>query len=121
MVREGLGSLSESHARTLVQEQAAAFLRKVYWWMTVGLGVTGVSAWAVVVSPGLQSLIFGNQLVFFGLIIVQLVMVFSLSARVEKMSAQGAVGMFLVYAVLMGLTLSSIFMIYTASSITSGE
>ena len=119
MAQEGFGIQSETQARPFVQEQAAAFLRRVYWWMTVGLCVTGIAAWAVVVSPGVQRVIFGNQLVFFGLIIAQLVMVFSLSARVQRLSVQGAAGMFLVYSLLMGLTLSSIFMVYTTSSITA--
>ena len=118
MAREGLGNLSEIHARSLAQEQAAAFLRQVYWWMTVGLAVTGCAAWVVVVSPGLQRFIFGSQLVFFGLIIVTLGLVFTLSARVEKMSVQGATATFLIYALLNGLMLSSVFLRYTAGSIT---
>lgn len=119
MAREGFGTLAEARSRTLVQEQAAAFLRRVYWWMTVGLGVTGAAAWAVAVSPGMQRLIFGNQIVFFGLILAELALVFTLSARAERMSVQGATGTFLVYSFLNGLTLSAVFMVYTAGSITS--
>ncbi len=117
MAQEGFGVQSTTGVRSQVQEQAAVFLRQVYWWMTVGLCVTGFSAWMVAASAGMQRLIFGNNLVFFGLIIVQLIMVFKLSARVQRLSVQGAVGMFLAYSLLMGLTLSSIFMIYTTSSI----
>ena len=119
MVREGFRTLSETQSQTLVQERAAAFLRRVYWWMTVGLGVTGIAAWAVVVSPGMQRLIFGNKLIFFGLIIAELVLVFTLSARVQKMTVQGAAESFLGYSLLNGLTLSAIFLVYTSSSITS--
>ncbi|MFQ5913992.1 MAG: Bax inhibitor-1 family protein [Nitrospinota bacterium] len=118
MARERFETLSQTQPQTLAQERAAAFLRRVYWWMTVGLGVTGAAAWVVVVSPGMQRFIFGNPIVFFGLIIVQLVLVFSLSARAERMTVQGAVGTFLIYSLLMGLTLSSIFLVYTANSIT---
>jgi FtsH-binding integral membrane protein len=74
--------------------------------MAVGLSLT-------------SRLIFGNQLVFFGLIISELVLVFSLAARVNKMQASTATGMFVLYAALNGATLSAIFLIYTRSSITS--
>ena len=117
MAREGFRSPAEIRTRTLVQELAAAFLRRVYWWMTVGLGVTGLAAWMVANSVSLQRLIFGNSLVFFGLVIAELVLVFSLSARVERMSLQGASATFLIYSLLNGLTLSGILLLYTASSV----
>ena len=67
----------------------------------------------------MMQLIFGNRLLFFGLIIAELVLVFTLSARVGKMQASTATGIFVLYAVLNGLTLSVIFLAYTASSIAS--
>jgi FtsH-binding integral membrane protein len=87
--------------------------------MAVGLSLTGVVAYYVSTSEFLSRLIFGNQLVFFGLIISELVLVFSLAARVNKMRASTATGMFVLYAALNGATLSAIFLIYTRSSITS--
>jgi FtsH-binding integral membrane protein len=87
--------------------------------MAVGLSLTGVVAYYVSTSEFLSRLIFGNQLVFFGLIISELVLVFSLAARVNKMQASTATGMFVLYAALNGATLSAIFLIYTRSSITS--
>jgi FtsH-binding integral membrane protein len=70
-------------------------------------------------SESLIRLIFGNQLIFFGLIIAELVLVFSLAGRAHKMQASTATGMFVLYAALNGATLSAIFLIYTKSSITS--
>jgi FtsH-binding integral membrane protein len=64
-------------------------------------------------------LIFGNQLLFFGLIIGELILVFSLASRVNKMKASTATSLFVLYAALNGVTLSAIFLIYTRSSITS--
>jgi hypothetical protein len=87
--------------------------------MAVGLGLTGVTAFLVANSPAMMQLIFGNRLIFFGLIIAELVLVFSISAKVGKMTASTATGLFVLYAVLNGLTLSVIFLAYTASSIAS--
>lgn len=95
------------------------FIRSVYNWMAIGLALTGVVAFYVSNSPSIQQLIFGNQLVFFGLIIGELALVFSLAARVNKMQASTATGLFVLYAALNGATLSSIFLVYTQASITS--
>ncbi len=95
------------------------FIRSVYNWMAIGLSLTGFLAFYVSNSEPLQRLIFGNRLVFFGLIIGELILVFYLSARVQKMQASTATGVFMLYAALNGATLASIFLVYTRSSITS--
>ncbi len=105
--------------RTQTQIRVNEFIRSVYNWMAIGLSLTGFVAFYVSNSEFLSRLIFGNQLVFFGLIISELVLVFSLAARVNKMQASTATGMFILYAALNGITLSAIFLIYTRSSITS--
>ena len=110
---------SLSVQRTQTQLQVNAFIRSVYNWMAIGLGLTGFVAFYVSNSETLIRLIFGNQVLFFGLIIAELALVFYLSARVQKMQASTATGLFLLYAALNGATLSFIFLIYTRSSITS--
>ena len=110
-----IGQLEQTKAGIQVNE----FIRSVYNWMAIGLGLTGLVAFYVSNSPAMQKLIFGNQMVFFGLIIGELVLVFSISARVNKMQASTATSLFLLYAALNGATLSAIFLIYTKSSITS--
>jgi FtsH-binding integral membrane protein len=105
--------------KTLAQVRINEFIRSVYNWMAIGLGLTGVVAFYVSNSETLLKLIFGNQFIFFGLIIGELVLVFSISARVHKMQASTATSLFVLYATLNGATLSAIFLIYTRSSITS--
>jgi FtsH-binding integral membrane protein len=105
--------------KTLAQVQVNEFIRSVYNWMAIGLGLTGVVAFYVSNSETLLKLIFGNQFIFFGLIIGELVLVFTISARVHKMQASTATSLFVLYAALNGATLSAIFLIYTRSSITS--
>ncbi len=107
--------LDKARAQVRVNE----FIRSVYNWMAIGLGLTGVVAFYVSNSETLIKLIFGNQLIFFGLIIGELILVFTISARVHKMQASTATSLFVLYAALNGATISAIFLIYTKSSITS--
>ncbi|MCK5226590.1 MAG: Bax inhibitor-1/YccA family protein [Desulfobulbaceae bacterium] len=112
---------SEGRSVSISQAQSQAstiFLAKVFNWMAIGLGLTGVSA-AMTVYSGLYQVVLGNRMLFYGLIIGELGMVFYLSARVQKLSPQAATGLFLGYSVLNGLTLSSILLMYTMTSIVS--
>jgi len=102
-----------------VQVRVNSFVRSVYNWMAIGLGITGVVAYGVANSPGVTEVIFGSQLVFFGLIIAQLAMVYMISARIQRMQASTATMLFIVYSALNGATLSSIFLAYAQSAITS--
>ncbi len=108
-----------SLSKTQSQIWVNAFVRSVYNWMAVGLALTGAVAYGVAGSPSMIRLIFGNQLLFFGLIIGELALVFYLSARIQRLQAQTATGLFLLYAGLNGLTLSFIFIAYTKTSIAS--
>ena len=104
---------------TQTQVRVNEFIRSVYNWMVIGLGLTGFVAFYVSNSETLLRLIFGNQLIFFGLLIGELALVFTISARVSRMRASTATALFILYAALNGATLSAIFLIYTRSSITS--
>jgi len=105
--------------QTQVQVRVNSFVRSVYNWMAIGLGITGVTAYAVANSPDVQRVIFGSGIVFFGLIIAQLALVFTISARIYKLQASTATGLFVVYSALNGATLSAVFLAYAASTITS--
>lgn len=104
---------------TQTQVRVNTFVRSVYNWMAIGLGLTGLVAYYVANSEPLLRLIFGNQLIFFGLIIGELAMVFYLSARINRLQATTATGLFLFYAFLNGVTLSAIFLVYSRTSIAS--
>ncbi len=108
-------SMEKTQTQVIVNE----FIRSVYNWMAIGLGLTGFIALYVSNSPNMIRLIYGNQVLFFGLIIGELGLVFYLSARVQKIQASTATALFILYAALNGVTLSFIFLIYTSSSITS--
>ena len=95
------------------------FVRSVYNWMFIGLGLTGVIALYVSNSDTVKSLVYGNSIIFYGLIIAELALVFSISGLVNKMSAFTATMLFVIYSALNGVTLSFIFLVYTRESIVS--
>ena len=95
-----------------------AFITKVYGWMAFALAITGMVAIATAanienVLPLLQG---PGLLVMFGL---QIGTVLVLSFAINKLSAGVATGLFILYAALTGFTLSTLFFVYTASSIAS--
>jgi FtsH-binding integral membrane protein len=94
-------------------------LWKTYRWMSAGLGITGLVAMAVASSPAATSLILGNRLVFYVLLFAQLGFVWTFNAVAARTSTVGAAAMFFLYSALTGATLSSIFFVYTMSSIAS--
>ncbi len=96
-----------------------ALIRKVYTWMAMALVITGITAYGVATSPNLIELIVTNKLLFWGLIIAELGMVMTLSARLHKLSLTSATLLFILYSVLNGATLSVIFLAYTMTSIAT--
>lgn len=99
------------------EDSIRAFFNRVYGWMAGGLALTAVVSWFIGNNQALQQMIFGNSLVFFLLILAEFGLVIWLSAGINKMSPQTAGLAFLGYAAISGMTLSSIFMVYTEASI----
>ncbi|HET6891015.1 MAG TPA: Bax inhibitor-1/YccA family protein [Pyrinomonadaceae bacterium] len=100
-------------------ERVGAFLSKVYGWMFLGLLITALVAFAVAASPALIEMFLLNRLMFWGLVIAQLGLVFYLSARVDRVAPMTAAILFMVYSALVGVTSSVILLVYTAASIFS--
>ena len=109
---------ADSYSRD-IQRVQQAFLTKVYGWMMLGLFLTAVTALFTVNSEAMLSFVFSSKLTFYGLIFAQLGLVIFLSARIQKMSASTATLAFLAYAILTGITLSSIFFVYRTDSIVT--
>ncbi|RWR02154.1 membrane protein [[Pantoea] beijingensis] len=103
------------HARAGLQ----TYMAQVYGWMTCGLLLTAFVSWYAANTPAVMEMVFSNRITFFGLIIVQLGLVVALSAMVHKLSGAVATGLFMLYSALTGLTMASIFLVYTYSSIAS--
>ena len=94
-------------------------MRKVYVWMSLALAITGFTAYGVATSPGIMQAIYTNQILFWGLIIAEFALVIGVSAAINKLSLTTATLMFILYSVINGALLSYIFILYTASSIST--
>jgi uncharacterized protein len=99
--------------------RVTAFLRMVYGWMCVGLGITAFVAVTVTGSPALVRTIASNQILFFALILAELGLVFYLSSRATRLAPSTAIGLFVLYAALNGVTMSLVLLMYTGASIAT--
>lgn len=96
-----------------------ALMTQIYGWMTCGLLLTAFVAWYAANNERIMFFVFSSRITFFGLIIAQLAVVFVLSGMVHRLSGAMATALFMLYSALTGLTMSAIFIAYTASSIAS--
>lgn len=97
----------------------STLMRKVYTWMALALAITGFTAYYVASSPAILQAIFSNRILFWGLLIGELALVWIVSASINRLSLTTATAMFILYSVLNGVTLSFIFLAYTMTSITT--
>jgi len=96
-----------------------SLLRNVYLWMTGGLALTAVVALGVASNPNLVGALVANRFLFFAILIAEVALVWFLSARITTLSPATAVGGFVAYAVLNGVTLSVILLAYARASIST--
>ena len=107
-----------THSMTVAQarhEASTIFLAKVFNWMAVGLGLTGLVAYATAATGLVYT--FASSPLMYVFLFAELGLVFYLSARIDTLSSTAATALFLVYSVLNGLTFSTIFIAYTMASI----
>ncbi|HPW44870.1 MAG TPA: Bax inhibitor-1/YccA family protein [bacterium] len=106
---------SQEESKSSVQR----FVTKVYGWMCAALLTTGFVSYYVVSNEALLRRIFQSPGTLMILVIAQLGLVIGLSAAINKLSTTVATAMFFLYSALTGITLSSIFLVYTHESLTS--
>lgn len=97
----------------------ATLMRNVYIWMTLALVITGLTAMVTAKSEALMTFIFTNNWALIALMILQLGLVFYFSARINRMSFSTATAVFILYSAITGLTFSSIFVVFSMSSIAT--
>jgi FtsH-binding integral membrane protein len=102
---------TEGHAQHMIN--------RVFLWMAIGLGLTGITSYLVVSIPALTAFFLQNQFIAIGLLVVQLGLVLAMSFGFDRFSYMTLLGMFLGYSVLTGVSLSAIFFMYTMQSIAS--
>ncbi len=101
------------------QTELSVYFAKVFGWMFLGLFATAAAAYFTANSDFLMGIVYSNIFVFFGIMIAEIALVVYLSARITKIQYSTAVFVFLLYAVLNGITFSVILLIYTQTSIAS--
>ncbi len=104
---------------TLSETRINTFMAQVYLLMSVGMVITALVATWVSNNLALQFRLISSPMLSFGLFIIQIIIVVALSAAVMRLSPGVAALLFLLYAALTGLVLSSIFLVYTEEQIAS--
>ena len=102
-----------------IKTHQSTFITKVYAWMSIALILTGLVAYWASTTPSVIEAIFSNTLVFYGMLIGELLLVGYLVTVINKISYQTAQLVFLIYSILNGLTLSMVFLVYTSETIYS--
>lgn len=108
---EAVGTVSETRINS--------FMAQVYLLMSVGMIITALVASWVTNSLSLQYALISRPMLSFGLFILQILIVVALSAAVMRLSPVVAALLFLLYAALTGLVISSIFLVYSEEQIAS--
>lgn len=104
--------MEQSYSRSI-----SGFMYKVYAWMTAGLTLTALTAYSIYDQQALFQAIVHNRLLFFGILIAQVILVVALTAMINKISFFVATAGFVLYSFLVGVTLSVIFAVYNIQSI----
>ena len=113
---------SNYSANALEQELAlgtyvSRIMRRVYLKMALGLIFTALAGWVVANSPALQDLFLGSKVMFFGLIIAEVVVVIAMSAAINKISTPVANLLFFLYSLLNGITMAAIVILFYPADI----
>ena len=122
-------SFTKTTDQVVIDEGLRAYMLKVYNYMTTGLLLTGLVAYffgkASIVTnelgqitdiTSIGAMLFGSPLKWV-VMLAPLGFVFYLSARISKMSVSSAQITFWIFSAIMGLSLASIFIVYTQASI----
>jgi uncharacterized protein len=93
------------------------FFNAVYAWMAVGLAVTASVAWLVFTHPDvMKSVLSGGAMI--GIFVAEIVLVLVISSAIRALNATAATALFVLFSALNGLVFSSIFLVYTLTSIS---
>lgn len=111
-----IGEESSPIRENITSYDFSSVMQKVFLMMTLGLAVTGITSFVVANSLTLLSFVASTWTIW---LIAELVLVIILSLNITKMGTGTCILTFFIYSIVNGLTLSTIFLAYTASSIAS--
>ena len=107
----------DSYESQALDTRVSQVMKRVYVKMFLALLVTGAAAWICAGIPNLVYFLATNSWVYWGLLIVELLMVFGISGAVNKISSPVATLLFYCFSILNGVTFALIFAVYTPVSI----
>lgn len=102
---------------TSMQQSARSFMHKVYGWMSAGLAFTACVTYFITTTPAIYMTLFKSPGLLFGIGLLQFGLVIALGGMIHRLSYAEAVTMFMLYAGMVGVTVSSVFLVYTFSSV----
>ena len=102
-----------------IAREQASFITKVYAWMSVGLAITGLVAYYMAFSGITMELIANSRILFYILMFAPIGLVWFISARINTLSASTTTALFVAYSAVNGISLSTIFLVFTQGSIAS--
>jgi FtsH-binding integral membrane protein len=104
-----------------IQQALSGFMTKVYMWMFFALLLTALMAGILSNSEAAMQFIYGNKVVFWGMLIGELALVFGILAAIKhyRLSWQASSLLFILYSLMTGITTAYIFLLYTQESIMS--
>jgi FtsH-binding integral membrane protein len=102
-----------------LDQKSSSFMSGVYGWMSCALAITAGVAYYVASVPSIFMYIYTHSAIIIGLMIFQVGLVIAISALINRISFVTALALFLLYAASLGVTVSSIFFVYTEASILS--
>jgi len=90
-----------------------------YLWMVFGLLISGLTAVGIYLTPEVQATIFGSKIILYSIIAAQFIALISFQVISQNCRTSTAIILYLIYSVLMGITLSIIFLVYNLTSIVA--
>jgi FtsH-binding integral membrane protein len=99
--------------------KTAKFMSRVYGWMMLGVGMSGIVAYVISENTSLSMAIVQNPIAMWGMIILQFALVIGLSRSMNRLNAVTMGFLYFVYAAVTGVLFSTLFLIYAQDSIFS--
>lgn len=98
------------------------FMYGVYGLMSFALGISAITAYLInhfylLKAPAIQDTIFANPFIMIGLLLIQLGLVFGITFFINRLSFPTALAMFIIYSIFVGITLSTLFLVWATTSI----
>lgn len=109
---------------TILEEEKTStglsrLMGRVYGWMGAALLISAVSSLLFLSSETATQLILGSRFGFYGLIILEFLLVIGITGAINRINSGTATALFVLYAILNGITLSPILLIYTGASVAA--